>query len=623
MLSLRRMILAAVAAAAAVSAAADVKISGGFNAAALNWNGIDTDPDTVPYETEPPAPLSPLIFRPPFKAFDPYHYQWVFSHFAQCTAQCARTSSYSPFTVADISSNSLSVLNALGLYTACVSACVASEIVELVSYYKESYAKLLDVTEHQLRLTKGYIANTNDLDFLGNRTRIGYACVLPDEYFVEWSKLTVQVALKLPNNDPGPPAYVRAELYLSYCTAGGNDLLDNVNGLGGLQFACDAGTTNYLQALQQSVGHNILHPDLVEAVPPGQCTKGTPQITLKPNPVAARYTGIPGDYEGHVCVLQKTRNGVALIVQAGGVENPEDADAYVTDLIVMDVNPATGACDSYELDDATNGNNPLTLTFTRVSTARLELFTVTGLPHSLGSDACDLTDTLPVAPSGSTADQDWYCVNSLTNIPFYDANLPDPFYNGPLEYATASQYLNYLTYQVSSTALCNGVDFFGFVGDNIDTFSLTNQLQTDLTRPTGEFPLNVPSSDGTYSIICLYRIFSLKCDCMKAVLNCYTLEAHYASALGQTLGRAASVLCGLVLCQKEPVYKLFMDAAGESHTAILAQVLLEASGQIESGLSSAVLMLLSVGAGMVAFVAAKHLAPRAKSTMEDGYANLI
>ncbi|RHY25638.1 hypothetical protein DYB32_008183 [Aphanomyces invadans] len=551
-------------------------------------------------------------FKPPFKAFDPNHHKAVFAHFRGCASQCSRNDSYDAF-----EKDPWGAFTYLGGYSACVTSCLAHEILQLVTYYKSTYAKLLDVTENQLRLTKGYIAGTYDFDVIGNRTHVGYSCVLPDEYFIQWSKVMVEVPIYFDdrangNNNPNDVVggtFVRADMYLRYCAnveRGDASLdfnaLDDANGLGGLKVRCHNVLMNYLTELKQTIGHSILHPALASTVPDGSCTKRVNcHVTLKPNPKA---TAVAAD---HVCVAEKTLAHDAA--RHGGPfhlnENRADDFAYLQDLLIRYVNHDTGKCDDVVIDSAANGDaaTPLTISFKKVPSKHLDLFTISGLPH-FDPDSQTFTLDGALGVSGvSITPNDVEGVKNMEWLVFphpTEENAHGVYQPGPFEYSNARQYLNHLAFQATFSGMCEGFE------DSLDGSPTAVQV-------------NQP-----YSIACLYRIFSLKCDCMQAVLQCYSLQAQYSTAVGKTLGRAASILCGFVLCQKSSVYKMFLNSQGVSHSTILAEVLLRASEQVQSTLPMASAVLVSFVVGMVAFVVAKKVAsPAPKCSMEDGYANLI
>ncbi|OQR90498.1 hypothetical protein ACHHYP_05465, partial [Achlya hypogyna] len=170
--------------------------------------------------------------------------------------------------------------------------------------------------------------------------------------------------------------------------------------------------------------------------------------------------------------------------------------------------------------------------------------------------------------------------------------------DGLFEYCNVDQYASFLEYQLFDHANCDIADL---------------RLQhTDY-----------PSSYQT--IACLYKIFSLKCDCMEAVLACYSTTAHFGSALSKVIGQAASILCGFILCQRPNIYSLFGDEYAIDKASIMRQ-LLASTGILSAGdVSPAAVVFVSFGLGMVALVATKKVAALQRKTVdaEDGYHTLL
>ncbi|CAK4658339.1 hypothetical protein LEN26_013552 [Aphanomyces euteiches] len=589
----------------------------GYSSGYDDYDDDDYSPPSLP-------PPKKVRFKAPFKAFDPNHHTAVFAHFRSCASVCTKNDDYTPYAS---NSDAWAALAAIGSYSACVSSCVAHEILQLVTYYKSTYAKLLDITENQLRLARGYIAGTTDFDLIGNRTHVGYSCCLPDYYFVPWSKITIPVPIYFQDQaryvpeaplDESPsstsaPAYVRADTYLKYCNNVGDGDDDNVdwnaiddgNGIGGLKISCDHDLVAYLTEVKQGLGQSILHPYYAQSVPDGACTKrANCNVNLKPNP---KGVSLPP----YVCVAEKT---LAYYASNRGLfsENKEDDASYLTELVYKEVNSDTGNCDPLTfLSNPSDNSTWLTITFKKISSKHIDVYTVINLPRSNYDYYCDLSYNVSITKLPNSTDLT--CLRYIDTAEYWSIWGKYYYHHGAVEYCNAKQYVNHLQFHATYTGTCEGYE------DVVDVQTLKQQYITGSAQVPGR-----PYWDETYSIACLYRIFSLKCDCMQAVLNCYTQYAHYSGIVGKTLGRATSILCGFVLCQKESVYKLFMNAQGLSHTQILAEVLLQATGQLESSAwNPASTAFLSFAAGMLAFVAAKQLAPRAKSTMEDGYANLI
>ncbi|KDO26537.1 hypothetical protein SPRG_07939 [Saprolegnia parasitica CBS 223.65] len=578
----------------------------------------------------------PITFAPPFKSIDPSHFSSILGSFKNCVSTCTKTTSY-----ADASKDAWTAFGTLGRYTACATSCVATEVLNTVGYYKSTYGLIYDVYANHLEQTKKYLAGASDFDMIGNRTRVDYSCCLPNEYFVPWEQVTVEVfafyepadksfsaTTKLNGN--GIPVNVRADKYLDYCaqdkgtnpklTAFEANYLDGADGTGGLKLYCDAGLFYYLSTLKGNLGQQIIHPDYAKQVPNGACTKRTNcDVTLKPNPVGVCY-------DGSVCVVEKTR----IVDEAGASVDSDDEYDYLTDIVVTKPSEK-GTCDKVKLLWNNKKNRYLELTMLKVSGASLNLFKVSGLPRfepatrqcafsgELGTR--DIKTVNKLAVNWVWDPIDWFCSEWYQWIDF-KAGDGKRYHHGNVEYCNARQYANHLTRELFDYTQC---PFYNFQLDQdksiADLYQNEDSDGTKLTTLYGFFDFN-----PGYSIACLYRIVSLKCDCMRAVVNCYENENAYTSVLGKTLGRASSILCGFILCQQPSIYRMFADADGLRHTVIMQEILLQTNLLDATSTSSiAAMVLVSFGLGMVAFVAVKHAlaSTHAKSTMEDGYRNLI
>ncbi|OQR86338.1 hypothetical protein ACHHYP_10652 [Achlya hypogyna] len=577
----------------------------------------------------------PIKFQPPFKAINPNQYANIYDSFKSCVASCTQETSYAAH-----NNDAWTAFNSIGGYTACATTCVANEALNTLSYFKSTYALIYDVYAKQLELTKKYLAGGEEFDLIGNRTHIDYSCCLPNEYFVPWDQVSVEVfayfeprdrsfVAATQTNNNGISVNVRAEKYLSYCaqTKDGADppnsfdfnYLNDATGTGGLRLYCDEGLYHYLSILKRNIGHEIVHPDYAKQIPNGACTKRTNcNVSLKPNPTGKCF-------DGTYCVVEKTH-----IVNATGYEiDSDDRYSYLTDLIVTAPN-AAGRCDPIKLLWDASESYWLELNFLKVSGGDLDLFKVSGLPRfqPTGLDAgCLLTGTLGTKDSFSFDNAgvplpwnaiDWYCAEYYQWIDYFDAN-GKKYENGGVEYCSAQHYANHLTKELFDYTECPLFDVK--VGQALDSnFDVQPGNHEDsLATLYGA----IDFTPG-YSIACLYRIVSLKCDCMRAVVNCYENENQYTSALGQTLGRASSILCGFILCQQPTIYRLFADADGLRHTVIMKEILLQTNLlDATSNASAAAIAFVAFGLGMIAFVATKQVSGYSKSTMEDGYRNLI
>jgi len=554
-----------------------------------------------------------IKFKPPFKAMDPEHHKSIYNSFRTCSAACVKTETYAQY-----GDSAWDAFGTLGTYTACVSNCLATELLNAVNFYKASYGKIYDVGVNHLRLTKEYIAGKSDFDLIGNRTRVDYSCVLPNEYFVPWDKITVQTnafylkrgsSINSPQSNDynrGIPVHVRADCYLNYCsqlTDGDKDAadlnyVDDANGLGGLKLQCDDNLYQYLASLQRNLGHQVLHPDHCDKVPNGACNDRVDcHVNLKPNPRGQCF-------DKSVCVVEKTR-----ITGADGKSiDSDDRFSYLTELVVTEPD-ADGKCKDVTLNFAGDFFSHLTLKMKKIHGSDLGLYKVSGLPKAVNNQ-CTLTGTLGLPEDANPftyTPADVGCAEYVHWTNFRD-DKGNKYQHGNVEYINAKNYANHLTKQLFDYTQCPYYD---------------EQLNQDKTI-TDVYDHEDTYGNG-YSIACLYRTVTWKCDCMKAVINCYENESRFTSVLGKTLGRAASILCGLVLCQKPVVYRMFADADGLRHTLIMKEILLQSGADaVADNMSMASMAFLGFGLGMVAFVVTKQAVDaRKKSTLEDGYRNLI
>ncbi|OQS07339.1 hypothetical protein THRCLA_00646 [Thraustotheca clavata] len=571
-----------------------------------------------------------IKFPPPFKSLDPAQHKTIFANFKSCVGQCVKDTSYDAK-----SYDAWSALSNLGSYTACATTCVATEVLNTVGYYKSAYATIYDVYANHLVQTKKHLAGGPKFDFIGNRSRVDYSCCLPDEYFVPWDQVSIETfAFFQPQDrsyggstlldDNGFYVNVRAEKYLEYCAqvVDGNgqqsDFLDDASGFGGLRLYCDTGLFYYLLAAKRNIGQQILHPSYAAKVPNGACTKRTNcDVTLKPNPKGRCF-------EGNVCVAQKTQ-----IVNATGANvDSDDRCDYLTDLLVTKPSPK-GTCDKIRLLWDNQTNYWLEIDFIKANGNDVDLYKVENLTrYDSLHGTCNFTGTLGTADINSITAlsnpslfdiPDWLCTEFYEYADYRDSN-NNLYHGGSVEYCNAQQYANHLTRELYDYTEC---PFYDSQLTQDKSFSDFFQHENTTDIPFNFF--NAPIFNPAYSIACLYRVVSLKCDCMRAVVNCYANENHFTTALGQTLGRASSILCGFILCQQPGIYRMFADADGIRHTLIMKEILMQTNLLDASSTTTiASTAFLSFGLGMIAFIAVKKFTKKnAKSAMEDGYRNLI
>ena len=172
-------------------------------------------------------------------------------------------------------------------------------------------------------------------------------------------------------------------------------------------------------------------------------------------------------------------------------------------------------------------------------------------------------------------------------------------FGGLFEYCNMRQYASFLQRQLFNTDQCQVVDMRNVEADQQEYY-------------------------GTLS--CLYKVTTLKCDCMEAVLNCYENKWQDAEPLSHTIGKAASILCGFLLCQRPRVYSLFGGQTAIEKSVIMRELLSKAGAAVSGtqGMPPATFAFLTFGVGMLAFLATKSFAKTSKAvSSEDGYRSLI
>lgn len=526
---------------------------------------------------------------------NPRYYKDILSNFKKCRQH--KCDSLGRGYSEDIKTS----ISVVGAYTSCITACAADEAFRVVQDLKSNLAKLNDIGFAQLTTARKYLGGQGDYDVIGNCTRIDDSCCLPESYFVGWERLMIPVQIAgfdddhevetivTPGADPvsahDVARMVSVASYLKKCTAGADDL--DIEWLDHIRFNCDPDTVRYLELIQHNVGHLVLAPKCVNLAPDGSCND-----EKKSNP---RATEFPED----MCVARFC----ALNGKTQEIDVP----------LVKPTIPATHWKDSCPSDTTvrvtgTGDDETIELRYERVPRNHLKYFTVTdGLPSaSISSE-----DVLAAAASGTlddlscTYDQGFAVADAgdfFTAVPFTDSIEAAKVcpYQGLFEYCNMDQYASYLQRQLFDNDDCQVLDM-----RNAD--------------------VDLPQFYGT--LACLYKITVLKCDCMQAVLNCYEREYHFSEALAQTIGKAASILCGFLLCQRPSVYSLFGGQGSIEKARIMRELMSQVGLSVPSmaSMPPATFAFLSFGLGMVACVTMKYISKKSRKAVvvEDGYRNLI
>lgn len=518
-------------------------------------------------------------FHKPGPLINPKYYKSILSNFKKCRQH--KCGSLGRGYSTDIKKS----ISIVGAYTSCVTACAADEAFRVIQDLKSNLAKLNDIGFAQLVIARKYLGGQSDYDVIGNCTRIDDSCCLPESYFVGWDRLMIPVSVAAIDTDhkvetvltPGAkavsadnvPRMVSVDSYLKKCTVGADDL--DIEWLDHIRFNCDPDTVRYLELIQHNVGHLVLAPKCTNLAPDNACNKekhDNPRATeFREDMCVARFCALNGKTQAIDIPLVKP----TIPAEKWEDSCPSDTTVRVT---------GTG-------DDET-----IKIQYERIPRAHLLYFTVTkGFPSASIASA----DVLAAAANGTldevscvydqglaVADSDDF-FNAVTfNASLIEAAKVCP-YQGLYEYCNMDQYASYLQRQLFDNDDCQVLDM----------------------RDSGS---DLPQFYGT--LACLYKITALKCDCMQAVLNCYEHEYHFSEALAQTIGKAASILCGFLLCQRPSVYALFGGQGSIEKARIMRELMSQVGLSVPSmaSMPPATFAFLSFGLGMVAFVTTKYIA---------------
>ncbi|ETW01186.1 hypothetical protein H310_06783 [Aphanomyces invadans] len=648
--------LSVAAGAATIASAAPFK-------GANNYNGDKYDNDGK-YGYSP----NQVSFAPAYQIIDPSYASTILARYQECvTKKCSTLpSGYSSTSVEDN-------LSSIASYTSCVTSCAGAEALQTTQDFQKLLGEVLEIGASQLKTVRKHLSGQDaSFDAIQQRIHIGESCCLPNDYFAEWSRIMVPVKVAdfKPYNPPRPPRRKRptgsnggknpnvvveqiddgfdgnddddligdddddddddsddedwlpqdedddddeewlpsrpidvskrelvddepilsaprpprgrttpvnfmisAPEYVAHCTnrrtsLSKNALYDAIE--------CDDRLNQYLIFLQANVGHLILSPDCDDRTPDGACCK-----SASANP---RATPFPTD----VCVAYESSHGGKVATLSVPFVKPiQFLNGRLT-------------CPSDVLEKVpigTGDSKPdYIVKYQRVKQRDLKYFTVmSGLPSQVETKDFVTTCKYEQGFVGTKIDNGFFTTSGKSpSVGDIDAAKKCPT-DGLFEYCSLDQYASFLQTQLFDHSGC-------------DISELRSQ-HTD-------------SSSAYQTVACLYKIFTLKCDCMEAVLNCYTHASKFDNALSKTIGHAASILCGFILCQQPSVYSLFGEQFAIDH-AILIKEFLQSAGLMSSQVTPALTMLVSFGLGMMALVAAKKVKGHGPVKIENGYQNLI
>ncbi|KAG9405974.1 hypothetical protein AC1031_003896 [Aphanomyces cochlioides] len=594
----------AVAAGAATIASAGSQPSSGYSSKSGGRYGSNSGRYSKPQVT----------FEPAYQIIDPSYSTNIFTRYQTClTTKCsALPTAYSSASYEDS-------LGTIAAYTSCVTSCAAAEALETVHDFQTLLGQVLEIGSSQLTSVRKHLSGQDSsFDPIAERVHIGESCCLPTDYFVEWSRILIPVEVDRlkkhedPISEPSSYSYgskgyksddgyggydddesalleevvpgdfsptymISAQEYLAYCTDKQNNPVEvkpKETWVGNV--VCDDGTfTQYLHFLQANIGHLILAPDCDYKAPDHACCESKAS-----NPRAATFSV-------DVCVATEAeKNGKTETLSVPLVKPVDPTVSYKK------------ACPPDDLD------NNYVIYYERVAQRDLKFFTVTtGLPSGPSDSGLSfLEDNLGPVQGDCTYD---HGLAAIDGKGFFESKavtandveaLKKCPEDGLFEYCNLEQYAGWLQRQLFDHSGCDIADLSAASSDIAPSYQ---------------------------TISCLYKIFTLKCDCMEAVLNCYTHASKFDSALSKTIGQAASILCGFILCQQPKVYALFGEEYAIDH-AILIKEFLQSSGLMTpSDIAPALTMLVSFGLGMVALVAVKKVTAQKEVKIENGYQNLI
>lgn len=490
-------------------------------------------------------------------------------------------------------------ISTLGAYTSCVTACSAEQFFRAVSDFKNSLAEYYDIGSAQLVLTRKYVSGEGDYDVLGKTTRIQDSCCLPNDYFTTWDRILIPTFLRA-NGGNGSittitdedeetiqKRWVSVSTYLSVCATD-----DAYSGwLEHTEIVCEPSTVEYLQIIQRNVGHLILAPKCDQLAPNGACS-----VDATPNPRARTFSD-------DVCVAHEcTINGKKVTIDEPLVKP------------IIAANHWHESCPDDDVSYTIEGEETeYVIHYGRIANHDLKYYTVSsGLPSASVAPS-DFAKVVVSGDAGAlghcefneglvTEDQiessDW------KSLKLFDENAIEAArscpYGGLFEYCNMRQYASYLQRQL-------------FDNDNCQVIDMENEHE-DQEQYYG-------------TLACLFKIFTLKCDCMEAVLNCYEHNFQYTEPLAHTIGKAASILCGFLLCQRPSVYSLFGGQGAIEKSQIMRDLLEQAgvSTSNANGIPPATFAFLTFGLGMVGFFVTKRFVKKSSKAVdvENGYRSLI
>jgi hypothetical protein len=532
--------------------------------------------------SENPYHYQHVSFPKPDPIINPMYYADILSKFSGCKAH--KCSSNVTFT--DNISDSIAQL---GEYTSCVTGCAAEQMYDSIKDYKKTLGKAFEIGSARLIQAREYLSGEGEYDVLGQATRIGESCCLPTDYFIEWKKILIAVEIFTKDSDDKIyvkeskmtvsensqiPRMISVVTYLDLCTDPGTevdaDIWTDI-----LEVNCNFKWVKYLQLLQHNIGHLIMAPKTNLLAPKGSCDTLIRQTSDNPRAEAFLHD---------VCI--------AIKCNKNGVESTLDVPIIKP---TIDTRYTHEGCPS-DLVKNTAKDVLLEIVYDRAYKNHVDYYTVTdGLPSEIQSDSkCQLKRGLAAKPEN----EDFFTTDSEPSQHNMEAAKNCP-YGGLLEFCNMKQYATFLQRQLFDVDTCQIVDMRDLSSDN------TARLST---------------------LACLYKTVSMKCDCMEAVLSCYEHQFNFKDAMAGTIGKAASILCGFILCLRPKVYTLFGGQHAIEQSNIMRGLLNQVGLSVPSvsQMPPASFAFLAFGIGMVAFVATKVVSKKTRTVNHnEGYTQFI
>jgi hypothetical protein len=524
-------------------------------------------------------------FMNPRPVYNPDLVRKTLARYLGCKKACNADDSYH-------NTNIQQSIDQLGAYTSCVTKCAAKQMFHTSSEGKDTMTKLYNIGFDKLVKSREYLSGNGDFQAISkDPIRLEDSCCVSDDYFAPFEKIMVDVNAATYQN---VPKGVEEQF-----NARGDNSDDYAIGdfLTSLDSSSDAVGEGRIVSMDALVSHCALLPEDRDAF----MTNVLAAEFCDHYDVFMRYLNLLKVHVGHLILKTKPPSCHKPDEENANQYNPEASP--VTDKLCV--------AKSYHFVDS---DGFPTSTSQAIDCPWAKRKPVDGVCYSdfIPQDSgymfveydMDLNHDFHVITGGlpSGVDTDNACV--------YDLNFS-------AEYNTLYESDHkYSGQQVVSQ-------------DNVNALAacMNNDFEYCNVAQYAEFlhsQLYVEDCDGNDALACLYKVETLKCDCMDAVLACYSSGGHFTTELTETIGSAASILCGFLLCQEEGVYSLFGGDVAFERANVMRELLANIGlANASSSLPAATFAFLAFGLGMVAFFTTKFITSSKKLSVSDGYRNLI